>query len=81
MLPEIHDSSAEMFDKWDLTVAENGSVEIDVWPDLMKLTGDVISRAAFGSSYEEGRRVFELLKEQIHLAFVLMQSIHIPGFR
>ncbi|GER36197.1 cytochrome P450 [Striga asiatica] len=44
------------------------------------LTGDVISRAAFGSSHE-GRRIFELQKEMVKLVLELLQFIFIPGWR
>ncbi|KNA05768.1 hypothetical protein SOVF_187160, partial [Spinacia oleracea] len=81
MLPAFRDSCEEMINKWEVIVAETGTGELDVWQDLMKLTADVISRAAFGSNYEEGQRIFELLKEQTDLALLMMHSVYIPGFR
>lgn len=60
---------------------EKGSTEINLWPYLCTLTADVISRAAFGSSYEEGQRIFELLKEQTDMALATLQSVYIPGFK
>uniref|UniRef100_A0A452XHS1 Secologanin synthase n=1 Tax=Aegilops tauschii subsp. strangulata TaxID=200361 RepID=A0A452XHS1_AEGTS len=42
--------------------------------------GDVISRAAFGSSYLEGRRVFQLQGEQLELFLLAMTKMHIPGY-
>jgi hypothetical protein len=62
-------------------VAKRGSGELDVYPDLMQLSSDVISRAAFGSNYEEGQKVFELLKEQTDLGLLMLQSVYIPGMR
>ncbi|CAO2818237.1 unnamed protein product [Amaranthus hypochondriacus] len=81
MLPAFRDSCAEMVDKWEMIVAETESGELDVWPDIKKLTADVISRAAFGSSYKDGQKIFELLKEQTDLANLMMPSIFIPGYR
>lgn len=58
-----------------------GKCDIDVWPELQKLTADVISRAAFGSNYEEGERIFKLLKELVVLVIEAMQTLYLPGFR
>nr|POE45501.1 cytochrome p450 [Quercus suber] len=71
----------DMICKWESLVSKEGSIELDVWPYLQTLTSDVISRTAFGSSYEEGRSMFELQKEQAELAMITVQSIYIPGWR
>ncbi|XP_010678723.2 cytochrome P450 72A397 [Beta vulgaris subsp. vulgaris] len=81
MLPAFYDSCAKMIDKWEKIAAEGGSTELDMWPDLNALSADVISRAAFGSSYEEGQRIFELLKEQTSMALAMLQEVYIPGLR
>lgn len=62
-------------------VSPQQSYEADIWPELQKLTADVISRAAFGSNYEEGKLIFELQKELILLVLEAMQTLYIPGFR
>ncbi|KAI7740430.1 hypothetical protein M8C21_002365 [Ambrosia artemisiifolia] len=79
MVPAFHLSCSEMIGKWENLVSSNESGELDVWPHLQTLTSDVISRTAFGSSYEEGVHIFELLKEQSALAMEAMQSLYIPG--
>ncbi|XP_010685026.2 cytochrome P450 CYP72A219 [Beta vulgaris subsp. vulgaris] len=81
MLPAFRDSCAEIISKWEMEVPESGSVERDVLPDMMKLSADVISRAAFGSNYEEGQKIFELLKEQTDITLSMLQSVYIPGLR
>uniref|UniRef100_A0A803L8R1 Uncharacterized protein n=1 Tax=Chenopodium quinoa TaxID=63459 RepID=A0A803L8R1_CHEQI len=77
----LRDSCAEIINKWEVIIAETGSRELDVWHDLIKLTAYVISRAAFGSSYEEGQKIFELLKEQTDTSLLLLHSVYMPGLR
>ncbi|CAO2818235.1 unnamed protein product [Amaranthus hypochondriacus] len=81
MLPAIRNSCIEMINKWETMVAETESGELDVWPDISKLTADVISRAAFGSSYKDGQRMFEIYKEQNDCANLMMHAIYIPEYR
>jgi len=81
MLPAFYQSCSEMISKWEDIVPKERSVELDVWPDLQLMTGEVISRTAFGSSYEEGRIVFELQNEQAEYVTDINRSIYIPGSR
>ncbi|KAK9092646.1 hypothetical protein Syun_027557 [Stephania yunnanensis] len=80
MVPAFHASCTDLVEKWEKLVS-NGSHEVDVWPDLQKLTADAISRTAFGSSYENGRRIFQLQTEQAKLALEVLPFLFIPGFR
>jgi len=52
-----------------------------VWLYLQTLTSDAISRTAFGSNYEEGKKIFELQKEQIQLILQVSRTVYIPGWR
>lgn len=70
-----------MLSKWEEIVPSEGASELDVWPYLQTLTSDAISRTAFGSSYEEGRKIFELQKEQAGLIIQAIQFASIPGWR
>lgn len=81
MLPAIQQTCDEMIKKWEMLVLETGSAEFDVFPSLQDLSGDVISRTAFGSNYKEGRRIFILQKEQIDLFHQLLKFVIIPGWR
>ncbi|XP_010275181.1 PREDICTED: cytochrome P450 CYP72A219-like [Nelumbo nucifera] len=81
MLPAFYTSCFEMITKWEKLVALEGSCELDIWPELQNLTGDVISRTAFGSSYDEGRRIFQLQNEQAKIVMDVALSIYIPGYR
>ncbi|KAL3509054.1 hypothetical protein ACH5RR_028455 [Cinchona calisaya] len=80
MVPAFYLSCDEMLNKWENVASTDGSIELDVWPELRSLTGDVISRTLFGSNYEEGRKIFELQKEQADLFEQAIQSIYLPGW-
>ncbi|KAI4323112.1 hypothetical protein L6164_022744 [Bauhinia variegata] len=81
MLPAFCHCANEMVNKWIKLTAEKGSCEVDVWPYLNSSTGDVISRTAFGSSFEAGTRIFQLLLEQSELTARVMRSLYFPGWR
>lgn len=75
-------SSAELIQKWKTMVGpEQSSCEVDVWPYLQNFTADVFSRTAFGSSYEQGKQIFLLQKEQVKLVIEAAMHPYIPGFR
>ncbi|KAM1001349.1 hypothetical protein ACFX15_007556 [Malus domestica] len=81
MLPAIYQSCSEMIEEWESLVSKESSYELDVWPYLQNMTADVISRTSFGSSYKEGREIFQLLKLQIELTVKMKHSVYIPGWR
>jgi cytochrome P450 len=80
MLPAFAACCTELVHKWEGLAAGDLPCEVDVWPDMQNLTGDVISRAAFGSSYAEGRRIFQLQGKQVELVVQAMSTMHIPGY-
>jgi cytochrome P450 len=82
MLPAFAACCTELVQRWEglALAAGDAPCEVDVWPDMQNLTGDVISRAAFGSSYLEGRRIFQLQGEQLELVLLAMSKSHIPGY-
>ena len=81
MLPIFYKSCNDLIIKWEEMLSSDGSCEIDVWPFLQNLSSDAIARTAFGSSYEEGRKIFQLLKEQAELAMKAIMKLYIPGWR
>nr|WAU86878.1 birch protein [Betula platyphylla] len=81
MLHAFYQSCNDTISQWERLIGEEGSCELDVWPYIENLTGDVISRSAFGSSYTEGKRIFQLQKEHAQLLIKVIQSVYIPGWR
>ncbi|XP_027127510.1 cytochrome P450 CYP72A219-like [Coffea eugenioides] len=81
MVPAFYKSASEMLSKWEEMISVKGSFEVDVWPTIQTMTSDAISRTAFGSRYEEGRKIFELQREQAGHLVLATRSIYIPGSR
>ncbi|GLT63474.1 hypothetical protein SLA2020_360370 [Shorea laevis] len=81
MVPAFETSCSGLIDRWEKLIGPQGSREIDVAPEFQNLASDVIARTAFGSSFEEGKRIFELLRELTKLVFESFNKIYIPGFR
>ncbi|XP_051152248.1 cytochrome P450 CYP72A219-like [Andrographis paniculata] len=81
MASSFYLSCYDMLSKWDEIIPNEGASELDVWPYLQTLTSDVISRTAFGSNYEEGRKIFELQREQAELVLKAILLVYIPGWR
>ncbi|KAB1209020.1 hypothetical protein CJ030_MR6G010463 [Morella rubra] len=80
LIPVVAKSVVEMLDKW-VAMSESGEVEIEVFEWFQTLTEDVITRAAFGSSFEDGKAVYRLQAEQMALAADVFQKVFIPGYR
>ncbi|XP_022140103.1 cytochrome P450 CYP72A219-like [Momordica charantia] len=63
MVPAFYQCCDEMVNKWERMVSKEGQCELDVIPYLQTMTVDAISRTTFGSSYEKGKKIFELQKQ------------------
>lgn len=70
-----------MIERWEKLVEASGWYELNVCSELEILTADVIARTAFGSNYQEGKKIFELQKKQAVLVNEALNNIYIPGYR
>ncbi|KAI4994009.1 hypothetical protein ZWY2020_008322 [Hordeum vulgare] len=80
MLPEFSACCEELVRRWTESIGSDGTRELDIWPELKNLSGDVISRTAFGSSYLEGMKIFQLQTEQAERLVTNIRRILIPGY-
>ncbi|KAG6586408.1 Cytochrome P450 734A1, partial [Cucurbita argyrosperma subsp. sororia] len=81
LIPVMAKSVVDMLEKWSAMSAASGEVEIEVSEWFQTLTEDVITRTAFGSSYEDGKAIFRLQAQQMVLASQAFEKVFIPGYR
>ncbi|KAH6831659.1 hypothetical protein C2S53_008741 [Perilla frutescens var. hirtella] len=76
MIPAVISCVETMLEKW----RNHEGQEIEVCNEFRLLTSEVISRTAFGSSYLEGRKIFDLLLKLAVLINRNMLNIRFFGF-
>ncbi|KAB2603877.1 cytochrome P450 CYP749A22-like [Pyrus ussuriensis x Pyrus communis] len=75
MAPTMIASAETMLENWK----EHDGKEIDVFKEFRLYTSEVISRTAFGSSYLEGKNIFENLEKLAYLSFKNAFNLRFPG--
>ncbi|KAG5564572.1 hypothetical protein RHGRI_000678 [Rhododendron griersonianum] len=80
LIPMASQSVIQMLEKW-VAMSDSGEVEVEVSEWFQTLTEDIITRTAFGSSYEDGKAIFRLQAQQMVLASEAFQKVFIPGYR
>ncbi|KAH9307845.1 hypothetical protein KI387_035756, partial [Taxus chinensis] len=80
MVSSMVESITNTLDKW-AEVIKKGENEVDVSQELKALTSDIIARTAFGSSYIQGKRIFDMLAQQLFISIEDNASLMIPGYR
>jgi len=85
MVAAMVEGSTVEIHKWkQMVVQAGGSAEINVEPDVHKLSGRVLSLTVFGGEYETGVQVYELQTELGVRIFDLFKELGfwlIPGYR
>ncbi|KAI3737000.1 hypothetical protein L2E82_26992 [Cichorium intybus] len=81
LVPEIVASIKRLLDEIEANIGEENRLELDVFKEFNNLSADVISRIAFGSNFEEGKRVFELQDQLGTIAWEALQIAYVPGSR
>ena len=77
MVPAMIASAEVMLEGW----RSHEGKEIDVFQEFKVLTSEIISRTAFGSSYLEGEKSFEMLKRMIAIIARNHYKVRIPGIK
>lgn len=78
MIPIMGKSVGHMLDKWSL-MSNSGKVELEVSDWFQNLTEEVITRTIFGSSYDDGKKIYQLQAKQIVFAAESFQKVFFPG--
>ncbi|XP_058084247.1 cytochrome P450 709B1-like isoform X5 [Magnolia sinica] len=70
-----------MLDGWQERAiqTEEKYKEMDMSEEFLQLTADIIAQTAFGSSYIEGKEVFEIQKELVQRAAASSHDVFFPG--
>ena len=77
MVPEMSASVEVMLENWK----HHEGKEIDAFKEFGLLTTEVIARTAFGSSYREGKHIFEMVAKLTAIDVRNVYKVKFPGIR
>lgn len=60
---------------------KRGTTEVEIGEYMNRLAGDIISRTEFDTSYEKGKKMFELLTRMQSFTAKSSRYLWIPGSR
>lgn len=83
MTKEMAQCTASILDTWHnkVTEADEEHNWIEVNNEFQELTADIISHAAFGSSFVQGKEVFLAQKKLQKIILATIFNVQIPGFK
>ncbi|XP_058076904.1 cytochrome P450 709B1-like [Magnolia sinica] len=81
MIKRMAACSQSTLDQWANEMAHPGGdqKDFDMHKEFMQLTGDIISHTSFGTSYKEGKEVFQVERELHHMVIESVTDVNIPG--
>ncbi|XP_031487374.1 cytochrome P450 734A1 [Nymphaea colorata] len=83
LIPAMGQSVVEMVEKWESEASQSGAgeKEVDVSECFQSLTEEIITRTAFGVSFEDGKSIFGLQTQQMLFAAEAFNKVFVPGYR
>lgn len=82
MINLIQDSALTLLSTWNNQIEAQGGIgDIKIDPDMRSFSGDVISKACFGSNFSKGKEIFFKLRALQEAASKRVLTTGIPGIR